>query len=315
MAKLLVINSFGPMASTLLSGLMEKFDFTNVPIRKLGLHQYLLGELSLDSGHMQERLKLSLQSHSSLGLRGGVSVIDRDNQTPCALVDYEKVASQIDNINVNNIQELYFQCRKIYCDAVIYKEITSNQDWQIELTVDIHRHNHKELYQAYQDNFDEVKMIHLHRPFSGWINSLASQAFVHPEFKNRIKFFPHMRYNDYKLYEEAVAQMDGMHIDFDELFDTPIEKLSEEIAAFLNIEPPKCDLRQEEYDMYGKIIPYDKAFARFDDKICFLNSTTRKYLSKLAKNNKIQRMPYSLFSWLLYIKEMIKYRIKHNNRL
>ncbi len=308
MKKLLVINSFGPMASTLLSGLMEKFDFTNVPIRKLGLHQYLLGKLDLNSGYMEERLKLNLKNHSTLGLRGGVSVIDRDNQAPTALVDYEKVKDQINNINANNIQELYFQCRKIYCDAVIYKEITSNQDWQIELTVDIHRYNHKDLYQAYQDNFDEVKMIHLHRPFSGWINSLASQAFVHPELKNRIKFFPHMRYNDYKLYEEAVAQMEGMHIDFDELFDTPIEKLSEEIAAFLNIAPPKCDLRQEEYDMYGKIVPYDKAFTRFDDKICFLQKKSLNYMDKVAKTEQITKFPHNIISWLYYLWSLHIYR-------
>ncbi len=308
MAKLLVINSFGPMASTLLSGLVETLGFTNIPIRKLGLHQYLMGELKLDSNHMENRLKQIIQDHSKSGLSGGISVIDRKNQKPKALTDYKKVYSQINDINANNIQDLYFKCRNIYCDAVIYKEIKTNRDWQIELTTDIHRYNHKELYQAYRDNFDEVKMIHLHRPFSGWINSLASQAFTHPELKNRIKFFPHMRYADYKLYEQAVAQMPGMHIEFDELFDTPIEELSNKIAEFLGVPPSTCDLRSAKYDMYGKIIPYEKAFTPFDDKISFIQHKSLKYMENVAETGGIAKLPHNLISWLHYLWSLYSYK-------
>lgn len=311
MTKLLIINSFGPMGSTLLSGLVEKLRYTNVPIRKLGLHQYLLSKYNLDSGHMELRLRRILESHSEARLTGGVSVLDRANQRPKPLVDGQKSILKINNIDAKNIQDLYFQCRNIYCDAVTYKKINTNREWHIELTTDIHRYNHKDLYQAYQDNFEDVRMIHLHRDFGGWINSLASQAFTHPEFMNRIKFFPHMRYADYALYEEAVAAIPGLHIPFDEMFDTPIEKLCAQIAEFADVPNFEGDLRSEEFDMYGKIVPYEKAFTRFDDKVRFLSSNTKAYFQKQVENNTIEKTPYNILVWVRYIIDMLKYNIKN----
>jgi hypothetical protein len=308
MTKMLVINSFGPMASTLLSGLMEKFGYMNVPIRKYGLHQYLTGQLSLECGYMQERLKAILQDHSIAGLRGGVSVLDRDNQQPKALVDYERVKDRIDGIRADNVQDLYIQCRDIYYDAVTYKDISTHRDWHIEMTTDIHRYDHKALYDAYQAHFDEVKMIHLHRPFGGWMNSLASQAFVHPELKQRLMFFPHLRYADYALYEEAVAAMPGMHIQFDEMFDTPIEQLAAQISAFIDVDVPECDFRQEDYDMYGKIVPYEKAFTRFDDGQVFLSDKTKRVFCALAENKTLKSFPFNAYGWALYFIDMIHYR-------
>lgn len=311
MTKLLVINSFGPMASTLLSGLSEKLGFTNIPIRKLGLHQYLLGRYHLECGHMQMRLKQIMQEHAQDGLRGGVSVLDRQDQAPRALLNYDGVEARIDAIKASSVVDLYSQCHKTYSSAISYKSIESNPDWHIELTTDIHRYDHKKLYQAYQEHFDDVHMIHLHRPFASWINSLASQAFVHPELQHRIKFFPHMRYADYALYEEAVAQMPGLNLEFDALFDTPIEELAAQIADLTGVDTPSCDLRAEEYDMYGKIIPYDKAFTRFDDGIEFLSAKTKTYFETLAENKKIGQSPYNVLSWLRYLSDMLKYRIKN----
>lgn len=308
MTKVLVINSFGPMASTLLSGLMEKFGYTNVPLRKMGLHQYLMGKCALDSGYMQGRLATILREHSKKDLRGGVSVLDRDNQKPSALLDYRAVIERVNDIKAENVQDLYVQCRKLYYEAVIYKAIESNTDWHIEMTTDIHRYNHKALYEAYQEHFDEVKMIHLHRPLGGWMNSLASQAFVHPEIKQRIAFFPHLRYADYALYEEAVAAMPGMHIQFDEFFDTPIEDLAAQISAFVDVPAPSCDLRAEDYDMYGKIVPYEKAFKRFDDGKVFLSERTKRIFCELAENKKLKAFPFNAYAWTLYFIDMINFR-------
>lgn len=308
MAKLLVINSFGPMASTLLSGLMEKFGYTNVPLRKMGLHQYLIGQLTLDSGYMQGRLAAILKDHSKEGLRGGVSVLDRNNQKPSALLDYNAVINRLDDIKAASVQDLYVQCRKLYYDAVIYKTIESNTDWHIEMTTDIHRYDHKALYGAYQEHFDDVKMIHLHRPLGGWMNSLASQAFVHPDIKQRIMFFPHLRYADYALYEEAVAVMPGMHIQFDEFFDSPITELAAQISAFVGVSVPECDLTAEAYDMYGKIVPYERAFTRFDDGQVFLSERTKQMFCELAKSKKLKAFPYNAYAWALYLIDMINFR-------
>ncbi len=118
-----------------------------------------------------------------------------------------------------------------------------------------------------------------------------------------------MRYADYILYEEAVADMPGLHINFEDLFDTPIENLSEKISDFIGVGTPKCNLREESYDMYGKIVPYDKAFVRFDDNIHFISPIVQEYFKNIVENNKIQKKPYNFFAWLLYLKEMTKYRL------
>jgi len=299
------------MASTLLSGLAEKMGFSNTPLRKLGLNQYLMGEYALDCGYMEGRLKSTLTEHAKPAMRGGVSVLDRDNQKPRSLVDIEKVRAQLhDHIEAHDVQDLYFKCRKLYLDAVTYKEVRSNPDWQIEMTVDIHRFHHKALFDAYQTHFDDVKMIHLHRPFDSWINSLASQAFVHPDLKQRMMFFPHMRYADYALYEDAVAAMPGLHIQFDEMFDTPIEKLAQNIADFADVPAPTCNLREDIYDMYGKAVPFEKAFTRFDDHQVFLKPKSRAYMQALTDKKSIHKIPHNISAWLVYLKDMFLYHSK-----
>ncbi|MCK5285428.1 MAG: hypothetical protein KAJ86_07585 [Alphaproteobacteria bacterium] len=313
MPKLLVLNSFGPMGSTLLAGLIEKFGFGNVPFRKTGLHRYLMGELSLDSGFMQNRLKDTLMSHSNPILRGGVSVLDRDNQKPRILVNYDRVMSDIErleNYSFKNIKDLYMTCREVYDRAVIYKTPENHKNWHIELTVDIHRYDPDVLYQHYKKEFEDVRMIHLYRDFRGWINSLASQAFMHPQLMNRIKFFPHMRYADYALYEKVVAKMPGLHINFDDLFDEPIEMLVKKIALFLDVPVPDIDFRKETYDLYGKIQPYDVAFTRFDDNISFLRPATLDYLMHLVDTKSMYHPLSQLSSWSRYIVDLQQYRTK-----
>lgn len=315
MVKLIVLNSFGPMGSTLLSSLLEKMKFTNIPLRKLGLHQYLMGEKDLSSSYMQKRLEITIKSHSIPARRGGVSVLDRNNQKKRAILDATNIEHEIEQISAKSIQDLYLQCRKIYCNHVIYKEITTNDQWHVELTTDIHRFNHKKLCDAYIKHFDEVYMIHLHRPFPGWINALASQAFVHRNLKNRIKFFPHMRYTDYALYEEATKAIPGLHIQFDEMFDTPINELTKKLSSFLKLPTPLLNLQEQKYDLYGKIIPYQKAFTRFDDNIVFLQEETKNYLSKIIKNNKIKKFPYNAFSWFAYLRDLLIYHRTHEDNL
>lgn len=311
MPRLLVLNSFGPMGSTLLAGLIEKFGYGNTPVRKLGLHAYLVGQTPLNAGDMQARLHETLFSHAKPGLRGGVSVLDRGDQAPKALTDVARAQEEfkiLEATSFEKIQDLYMACRRVYDHSVCYKTLSNRPDWQIELTVDIHRYDPAILERRYLENFDTVHMIHLHRDFRGWINSLASQAFVHPDVINRVRFFPHLRHADYVLYERAVAALPGLHINFDDLFDTPIEALARRIGDFLGLEGPAVDLRTEAYDLYGKIIPFQKAFTRFDDNISYLRSGTLDYLDRQAKGRGFETTGVRLVSWARYLVDMGRYR-------
>ena len=44
-----VISSLGPMASTNIAALLEKFGFLNIPVRKLELSKYLLNKIDIDN--------------------------------------------------------------------------------------------------------------------------------------------------------------------------------------------------------------------------------------------------------------------------
>lgn len=298
------------MGCSLLSGLIEKMGFGNFPLRKTGLHQYLMGEHSLESGYMQDRLRAIIAAHAQPGHLGGVSVLDRSGSPARALTDPARIAGRLETLTPSSLADLYFTCRNIYADAVTYKAVTSNPGWHAEQTVDIHRFDPAALYTRYTDNFENVKMIHMHRPFPQWINSLAAQGFVHPQLKNRIKFFPHMRYADYRLYERCVEKMPGLHLHFDDLFDAPIDALAQKIAAYLDVPPPTMDLTHEDYDLYGKLVPYKNAFTRFDDNIEYLRRDTLTYFTAIANDNAMSRPLTQINAWLCYLGDMLRYRKK-----
>ena len=43
--KLIVLNSVGPMATSLVASIIEKYGYINLPIRKRQIHQYLLKKI------------------------------------------------------------------------------------------------------------------------------------------------------------------------------------------------------------------------------------------------------------------------------
>ena len=119
-----------------------------------------------------------------------------------------------------------------------------------------------------------------------------------------------MRYADYELYENSVSQIPGLHIDFADMFDTPIEELAQKIADFVEEPVPDIDFREETYDMYGGIAPYQKAFTRHDDNIEFLKKGTLSYFDKLAETKKIKQFPFHFLSWIRYLIDMMSYNLK-----
>ena len=101
--RIVIINSIGPMASTCVAGVLEKLGYLNLPIRKYGLHDYLLGK-KISDNYMNNKFIKIIKSHSDTRALGGVSVKDRDNSKPKKNLNPDKVASQIDKIKVKNMR-------------------------------------------------------------------------------------------------------------------------------------------------------------------------------------------------------------------
>lgn len=319
MVDLIVINSFGPMASTLVSGLIEKMGYLNVPVRKIGLHKYLMGEIELNSGLMQNRLEEILLNHSQPSFSGGVSVLDRADQKKKVLVDYQKIKGDLKEYKTkrfDSIQDLYQATKDLYAKAVTYKEVDCFQGKHIELTVDIPTYNFKTLQARYLEEFDSVKFIHLHRPFCDWLNSTASQAFVHPYIKNRYYFFPHKRYYDFQKYEIETKNAEGLQLEFSELFDLGIENLFDHIAQHINSSLPRPEnLKNCDYDMYGKLVPFQRAFVPFDAKISYLSKETQDYFENEIRMNDFTNYLGCFISWTKYISDMHTFRQKMKKSL
>ena len=85
--EIVVISSLGPMASTNISALLEKFGYLNVPVRKLELTKYLLNKLTIDDLSMKEKIKEIIINDSKEQKKGGFSKLD-NTQGSVILTDF-----------------------------------------------------------------------------------------------------------------------------------------------------------------------------------------------------------------------------------
>ena len=51
--RLILINSFGPMGSTVVASILEKFGYLNLPIRKRNFHEYLINKRILSDPYFK----------------------------------------------------------------------------------------------------------------------------------------------------------------------------------------------------------------------------------------------------------------------
>ena len=52
--RLILINSFGPMASSVIASICEKFGYLNLPIRKRNFHEYITKKRSLSDPYFKK---------------------------------------------------------------------------------------------------------------------------------------------------------------------------------------------------------------------------------------------------------------------
>lgn len=313
--KLICINSKGPMGSALLGGLVEKLGAVNVPVRQYGLSAYLLNEVSLNSGVMQDHVAEWVWRYSEPIRLGGINVLDRDSQMPKAFSDLERVRDDLDDIRskqYRSLDELYRSCMAVFCKSVTYKDVDTDNDVFIDYPIDFDKYGDRggELYDAYQDAFDEVKMIHLHRDFEGWINALAVQLFAKRSMKERFNFRLKSRVKHYYSYEKAVADLPGLHLDFHELFSIPIEDLAKRIGTFTDMPYERTDWRSTCYDLYGKSVHFDQAFRPVDDGQIYLDRFTRRYCAHYSSDPEKIGLKEKIVARLLFLWCYAKFRFR-----
>ena len=95
MTSICLINSFGPMASSVIAAIVEHMGYLNIPLRKLRLNHYINNDLKMNDFYMREKFLETIKSHSKKTHHGGLSVIDRKSGLKHRLVDISKVKNDL----------------------------------------------------------------------------------------------------------------------------------------------------------------------------------------------------------------------------
>ena len=298
---ILVINSTGPMASTVVAAVAEKFNFINLPLRKIFFHDYLVGKFDLDDHTIWNKVDKFIEALNEPKALGGVSVVDRDNSIPGLIIDFKNAKKDISILKkkiYNNVGEMYREIRLTLYSNIKYKPLNENANKHIELTTDIQKYNPDVLINAYEKNFDEVLFINLYRDFLGWAESLASQRFRHPRMRTRYKFLLSSIFKQYSDYKLVVSNYPGLHIDFSSLFDNRFD-LIEKLSLFLHHDA-EVDWENEVYDLHGKLCSYDETFNLSDYPGRYFSKKTIKTIKFLYEKGWINRYT-DIFVNLLYL--------------
>jgi len=309
--KIVVVNSSGPMGSTVLGAMIEKFGYLNIPVRKTGLHDYLLKNRSPEDGFMQRRIEEICQQHSKVINSGGVSVRDRGSSKPRQLIDQVIIREALEDYKkkkYHSVADLYNDGRLIYGEGIVYKKSKHIPGKHVEFTTDISHFNPESLYNAYNTCFDNVYMINLRRDFAGWVESLISQRLFHTSLKTRCLFVFHSAVKQYRQYTESIAGYPGLEVDFDSLFIPANHQLIKKIADFIDEPLPDINWEEERYDLYGKICDYEKAFRQADLQYTYLSPFSIKLMDRLAGKEKISIFDDFLV-YMVYLMELCKFSI------
>lgn len=312
MSDIVVINSQGPMASTVVGGFVEKFGFLNIPVRKLGLHQYLTGRFDLKNNYLKDRILLTLKTHDEEVLQGGVSVEDRDSAKARKLVDMSLIEADLNEFLErpnSSVSNLYMDARNLYAKSVIYKKVDYQTGKHIEYTTDVINYDLKELHQAYESQFDNVFFINLTRDFEGWLEALVSQRFAHPSLKVRLLFLLHNATDVFHRYEKQVENAPGLLINFDELFLPNNEKTLKKIQDHLNNKERSFSIEEEVFDLYGKLCDYKTTFSCASIPNQYLTKTTLKVARYFYTHRKSGYLYDAIFLFF-YLSSYIIFKLK-----
>ncbi|AGF78984.1 hypothetical protein UWK_02445 [Desulfocapsa sulfexigens DSM 10523] len=294
--KIVVINSNGPMGSSVVGAIVEKFGYLNAPVRNLGLNRCLLSQNETDIGRFKQNFINMFTSQSKKIKMGGVSMLDRDSGPSYCPIDkslIEKEISDIEKSEFTSISDLYTSLRSAYTKAIKYKTSKHVPGKHIEYTTYFDQYPTKELCDAYVDEFKDVTFIHMHRNFVGWVESVMSQYFSGSHRWHIILL--HALRRRYVDYENSIKHCPGLHIDFDSLFKEDRNQVIAAIAEELCEPVPLLKWDNVSYDLYGQLRDFSSTFTLADVEGTHLSSGTRWFIRYCVEKEKITRFHDLIF--------------------
>jgi hypothetical protein len=275
---LVVINSWGPMGSSFLASLIEKWGYLNIPVRKSGLTDYLLGLRSIEDPYIQTEFFRKFEDAGLDVENRGSNIRGQYGKTQTRLIDFSLIEEELESLaskSFKRVADVYDAYRSLFSKAVIYKKIDSLPGRHIELVVDSSRFKGRNLCEHYLEHFDDVKFFHMTRSFDDWVESLASQYMGNPKRQTDFRFG--QAKEEHEAYIESISELPGLRVDLEDLLIPNIKKTVGLISKELECRPIAKNLEQEEFDAYGKLMKFEIAFTKRDRRgHCF------SLLSRLA---------------------------------
>ena len=304
--KTVVINSSGSMGMSVVGAIVEKFGYLSIPLRKLGLHDYLVGKRTQDDRFFQERVISSLKAANNLSRLGGISIRDRDKSKPRQSININLISNEINYITNNkfkDIYSLYDYSREAYAKALSYKTSYHKPFHHIEFTSDIEKYDPVKLFESYQREFGDVRYITLHREFVSWLDSLLATRFTSPRFKTKYYFALHSGFNQFSKYENVASQLPGLHLNFEDLFLPNTDNIFKKISNFLDEDR---SIKNEEYDLFGKLMSYNRAFTQVDKPGKNFSKLSIYVINRLLKKERLGILDSVIF-YPFYLIDAYKY--------
>ena len=307
--KLVVINSFGPMGASLLASLVEKWGYSNFPMR-LGpvLIEYLTGERDSSDPKIKAKFRQIFVSGSEHISRGGLSVVERDSGRRSQLLDLAAVVEELDTLDAvsfGSLAELYDAYRALYSRSIQYKPRLSLPGRHIELANGYEGYGKTDLETAFRKHFSNVVFFHLTRDRNEWIESRASQYMAHADGGRDFRLGQAV--DQYEGYIESISKLPGTKIDFEELLIPNVRATIELITKVLAQPPLLAYFESEKFDIYGGISDYRQAFTKKDRPGRYLSGVSRVIVTLICKT-KMRRFWKSLVFYPVYWLESLRNR-------
>lgn len=318
--RLILINSLGPMGSSVVAAIVEKFGYINLPLRKRKLNEYVLGLKKIEDNYFKDRTKIITNNLSTNMRVGGTGVSDRDSSLPIKRFDINLASKEFKNFYKKqfiSIDDLYFASMELANNVTIYKKKVTDIKGAIELSVDIEKYKPDILHSSYLKCFKDIKIINLTRDFDSWLNSLCSQNFSQDKILRYLKFNILNYKKIYIKYLTSIKHFKGLNIDFNDIFIPNTNCVIKRIKYFLEDDSNDIVLenfKNQSFDLYGGIRSYGKTFNVVDDKLSYLSKytryTARRFIYLKNKNICIDFFFIVIFQFL-YILDFVRFKKKH----
>ena len=320
--RLILINSFGPMASSVIASICEKFGYLNLPIRKRNFHEYITKKRSLSDPYFKKETIRIFKSFEKKKNIGGINIFARDKGNNLPRINTEKKLEKIYNFEKKEFKtfsEMYFESMMIFNECLIYKDIINNPKGVVELSINLHKYNSEELYNGYKNEFEDIKIINLTRDFDDLINSMVSQNFAQRKKELHHYTFNIVNYKKaYKDYLDSIEKFEGLKIDFKNVFLPNTENLIQKISDHIGEDSVNYqNFRKQKFDLYGKVTEFQNAFTVIDSNINYIFPVVKKLLKIFffVPEKKITNILMIIIFQIFYLFSMMKFKIKYKKIL